>query len=146
MSFLSWISGDIISSVGDAIDNIFTSDEERQELENEIKRDEFFYKLEHSKLQSHERINETENITQRWLSDNQSLITKMVRPFIVVWVVMVFTLIAFLDGNYGDFTLKESYIPVFEMLLIGVIGAYFGGRSFEKISSIKKTSNGKSEI
>ena len=34
-------------------------------------------------------------------------------------------------GKY--FNVKDSYIDLLQMVLITVIGAYFGGRSFEKV-------------
>ena len=37
------------------------------------------------------------------------------------------------DGNIGEFVIQKSYIPIYQTLLITVYGAYFAGRSIEKI-------------
>ena len=42
------------------------------------------------------------------------------------------------DGNLGEFTIGESYIPVYQTLLITVYGAYFAGRSIEKVRKVTK--------
>ena len=38
-----------------------------------------------------------------------------------------------MDGNVGDFKLNESYIPVYQTLLLSIYGAYFVGRTITKI-------------
>jgi hypothetical protein len=50
-----------------------------------------------------------------------------------VFLTAVFSLLAVTDGNIGDFTIGESYIPVFQTLLLAVYSSYFVGRSIEKI-------------
>jgi len=146
MKILDFLSGGIVESVGKVADNLFTSDEERLEKENEIKKAGLQYNLKNKELDFEFQKDENENITKRWLSDNQNFITRIVRPFVVVYVVVMFTAITMLDGNIGDFQIKQSYIPIFETLLIAVIGAYFGSRGFEKVASIKKGNDAKSEI
>ena len=37
------------------------------------------------------------------------------------------------DNIVTDFNVKENWIDLLQLVLITVIGAYFGGRSFEKV-------------
>ena len=42
-------------------------------------------------------------------------------------------LLIFIDAGVIDFEVKSSWVDLLQLVLITVIGAYFGGRSFEKI-------------
>lgn len=64
-----------------------------------------------------------------WLSKN-------VRPLVLLFLVASTILLIFIDGVTPKFEVSESWISLLELVLITVIGAYFGGRSFEKV---KKT-------
>ena len=138
---MSWLSeifsssaGAIVDSVGSAIDKLVTSDEERLQLKNELVK----IQLE-ATLKANEQANEAENqITERWKSDNEHLITRLVRPLSFAWVIVLFSVIVLGDSNWG-FSVKEAYVPVMETLLTTMVIAYFGSRGFEKISSrVKK--------
>lgn len=146
MGFFDFLGSGIVESVGKVADDLITSDEERMEKENEKLKTNLQYNIENKKLDLEAQKDENENISKRWLSDNQNIVTRLVRPFIVVYVVVVFTAIVFLDGNIGEFKINEAYIPIFQTLLVTVIGAYFGSRGFEKVASIKKSSVAKSEV
>ncbi|MBD3843915.1 MAG: hypothetical protein IE909_18970 [Campylobacterales bacterium] len=145
MGFFDFLGSGIVESVGKVADDLITSDEERMEKENEKLKTNLQYNIENKKLDLEAQKDENENISKRWLSDNQNMVTRLVRPFIVVYVVVVFTAIVFLDGNIGEFKINEAYIPIFQTLLVTVIGAYFGSRGFEKVTSIKN-SGAKSEV
>jgi hypothetical protein len=41
-------------------------------------------------------------------------------------------LLIFIDAGQLNFNVKDSYVDLLQLTLITVIGAYFGGRSFEK--------------
>lgn len=137
---MSWLSeifsssaGAIVDSVGNAIDKLVTSDSERLELKNELVK----IQLE-ATLKANEQANEAEaQITERWKSDNEHLITRLVRPFSYAWVILLFSVVIIGDTNWG-FSVKDAYIPVIETLLVTMTVAYFGGRSFEKVSSVVK--------
>jgi len=49
-----------------------------------------------------------------------------------VFLTAMFTLLAFTDGNIGQFSIQKEYIPIFQTLLVTVYGAYFVGRTWEK--------------
>ena len=42
------------------------------------------------------------------------------------------------DGNIGQFTINESYISLYQQLLMLAFAFYFGGRSVEKLAAIGK--------
>lgn len=131
---MSWISelfsssvGSVIESVGKVADSLITSDKERLQLKNELVK----IQLE-ATLKANEQANEAEaQITERWKSDNEHVITRLVRPISFGWVIMLFSVVIIGDTNWG-FTVKDAYIPVIETLLVTMTVAYYGGRSFEK--------------
>lgn len=137
---MSWLSeifsssaSAIVDSVGNAIDKLVTSDEERLAMKNELIK----IQLE-ATLKANEQANEAETqITERWKSDNEHIVTRLVRPFSFAWVIALFTVVIIGDTNWG-FNVKDAYIPVLETLLTTMVIAYFGGRSFEKVSSVVK--------
>ena len=45
----------------------------------------------------------------------------------------MFVIMSMFDGNVGNFTIDEAYKPIYQTLLITVYGAYFAGRSIEKV-------------
>jgi len=118
----------VIDSVGKAIDNLVTSDEEKLKLKNELASE-----MNKFTLDMESKSNEFEQeITKRWTSDNEHLVTRLVRPISYVFVLVVFAVILFADGNIGEFKINESYIPVIETLLATMTVAYFGSRGIEK--------------
>jgi hypothetical protein len=77
-----------------------------------------------------------EEVTKRWEIDSKSdsILTKNIRPLVLLWLVVFMSAIIISDSNEGwRFDVKESYISLIEVLLVTVIVAYFGGRSYEKI-------------
>ena len=118
----------VVDSVGNALDKLITNDEEREEIKKE---------LEKIKLNA---ILETENsylkheaeITKRWTIDSEHIITRSVRPGIVVWSFVLLSIAMLFDGNVGTLTIKEAYIPILETIVITVVIAYFGSRGVEK--------------
>ena len=131
---MSWLSelfsssvGSVIESVGKVADSLITSDEEKLQLKNELVK----IQLE-ATLKANEQANEAEaQITERWKSDNEHIVTRLVRPLSFTWVICLFTVVIIGDTNWG-FTVKDAYIPVMETLLTTMTIAYFGGRTFEK--------------
>ncbi len=65
--------------------------------------------------------------------------TKYIRPSILITLVINTIVLIYLDSYSESFNVKENWINLLEISLITVIGAYFGGRSFEKINSYKQT-------
>tara|TARA_R100000329_G_scaffold60101_1_gene53842 strand:+ start:352 stop:738 length:387 start_codon:yes stop_codon:yes gene_type:complete len=121
---LSFLSGGVIEKVGNVIDNLSTSKEEAMAAKKAIK--EVMMKAE-SQAQ--------EQVTRRWEADMKSdnWLSKNIRPLICIFLTAMFVVISIFDGNAGGFEIAPAYIPIYQTLLITVYGAYFAGRSIEKI-------------
>jgi hypothetical protein len=128
MSILSKIfsSGatDLVKGVGEVIDNLTTSKEEKLAAELKVKELIANYEMEMEK-----------NITTRWEVDmkSDSWLSKNVRPMVLIFLVVCTMLMIFIDAGTINFLVEEKWTDLLQIVLITVIGAYFGGRSFEKI-------------
>ena len=116
-------AADLIKGVGGVIDNLHTSGEEKLAAENKIK-----------ELIANYEVEMEKNITSRWKADmnSDSWLSKNVRPLVLIFLVVCTMLLIFIDAGKLQFNVKDSYIDLLQLVLITVIGAYFGGRSFEK--------------
>ena len=114
---------ELIKGVGGVIDNLHTSGEEKLEAERKIK-----------ELIANYEIEMEKNITSRWEADlkSDSWLSKNVRPMVLIFLIVCTMLLIFIDAGAIKFNVKDSYIDLLQLVLITVIGAYFGGRSFEK--------------
>jgi len=74
------------------------------------------------------------NITDRWKADmnSDSWLSKNVRPMTLIFLVVCTVLMIFIDAGSISFVVEEKWTDLLQLVLITVIGAYFGGRSFEK--------------
>jgi hypothetical protein len=141
MGILSFLSGGLVESVGKVADDLITSDEERMEKENEKLKTNLTYKTEMAKLGIEDKKldyglvqNEMNNITDRWVSDNSgNFLTKSVRPLTLIYMIIVLSVMAFMDGNIGDFKINPAYIQLFQGLAMTVFVAFFGGKTIERI-------------
>ena len=80
------------------------------------------------------RLRWKKNITDRWKADmnSDSWLSKNVRPMILIFLVVSTVLMIFIDAGTIQFTVEQKWTDLLQLVLITVIGAYFGGRSFEK--------------
>jgi len=115
---------ELVKSVGGVIDNLTTTKEERLDAERKIQ--EIIHSYE-SKMQ--------QEVSARWKSDmeSDSWLAKNVRPMTLIFLVFSTLLIIFIDALSIDFKVEESWIHLLQLILLTVIGAYFGGRSWEKV-------------
>ncbi len=84
---------------------------------------------------------EIEAVTNRWQADSMSdsWLSKNVRPMVLVWCIVVFSLAGILDSIESvPFYIGETWNDTFEKVMMAVVLAYFGGRTAEKSSSIFK--------
>jgi cation transport ATPase len=129
----------IVDSVGQAANNLFTSDHERLQMQNELEKIKLQARLEAEKMQLEaDRVIE-EEVSKRWQADSNSdePLAKKVRPLSLIYLMLVVTIMAFADGNLLSFDIKSAYIDLFQALLMLVFGAYYGSRGLEKIYAIK---------
>ena len=113
----------LVESVGGVLDNVITTDEEKQEAKRKLK----------EVILNHEAEME-KNITDRWSADmnSDSWLSKNVRPMTLIFLVVSTVLMIFIDAGTIQFTVEEKWTDLLQLVLITVIGAYFGGRSLEK--------------
>ena len=117
-------AGELVKSVGGVIDNLTTSKEEKLEAEQKVK-----------ELVSSCEIEMEKNITERWKMDmaSDSWLSKNIRPLVLIFLVVSTVLLVFIDAGVISFEVKSSWVDLLQLVLITVIGAYFGGRSLEKV-------------
>jgi len=115
---------DLVEGVGDVIDNLHTSEEEKLEAGQKIK-----------ELVSNYEVQMEKQITDRWKSDmaSDSWLSKNVRPLVLVFLVIATVLMIFIDAGTINFNVEDKWTDLLQLVLITVIGAYFGGRSLEKV-------------
>jgi len=126
------ITGGLLKDIGKVIDNLHTSEEERLEAKRKLQE-----LLEQADKEAQDQV------TDRWRFDMQSdsFLSKNIRPLVLIFLTVMFTLFAFTDGNIGEFKVQKEYVPIFQTLLVTVYGAYFVGRSWEKGKSNGKENN-----
>jgi len=116
-------ASDLVESVGTAIDKIHTSAEEKELVKAEVKKVILDYE---QKMQI--------EVTKRWEADmNGNWLTKSIRPLTLAFLMVVLTIFTLVDFGYVEMDIKDSWIDLWQILAITCFGAYFGGRSFEKI-------------
>ena len=117
-------AAELVKGVGSVIDNLHTSKEEKLEAERKIK----------EIIANHEAAME-KNITSRWEADlkSDSWLSKNVRPLVMIFLIVCTMLLIFIDAGALNFEVKSSWVDLLQLVLITVIGAYFGGRSLEKV-------------
>jgi hypothetical protein len=120
---------ELVKSVGGVLDELITSTDEKLAAELKIK--ELIAKYE---------IEMEREVSTRWNADmtSDSWLSKNVRPMVLIFLVVSTVLLVFIDAGVIAFEVKNSWVDLLQLVLITVIGAYFGGRSLEKV---KKTNN-----
>jgi|TARA_R100001086_G_scaffold173929_1_gene95412 hypothetical protein len=115
---------ELVKGVGGVIDNLHTSKEEKLEAERKIKDMIMGYEAEMQK-----------QVTERWKVDMQSdsWLSKNIRPLVLIFLCVSTVLLIFIDAGVISFEVKASWVDLLQLVLITVIGAYFGGRSLEKV-------------
>ena len=113
----------LVKSVGGVIDNLHTSKEEKLEAEQKIK-----------ELIASYEVQMEKEISSRWDADmkSDSWLSKNVRPLVLVFLVVSTVLMIFIDAGVITFNVEAKWTDLLQLVLITVIGAYFGGRSLEK--------------
>lgn len=125
MSFLKkLISGDLIKNVDSLVDNLTTTEEEKQEL-----------KIKFESLLLDAQAKMEAEISQRHANDmnSDSWLSKNVRPMTLIFVIVCTMLLIFIDAGILDFSVKNEFISLLSTCLVAIISFYFGSRGFEKI-------------
>tara|TARA_R110000851_G_scaffold86236_1_gene187282 strand:+ start:388 stop:780 length:393 start_codon:yes stop_codon:yes gene_type:complete len=116
-------ANELVKGVGGVLDNLTTSKEEKLEAKRKLK----------ELILSHEAEMQR-NVSDRWAADmnSDSWLSKNVRPLVLIFLVVCTVLMIFIDAGTIAFDVEEKWTDLLQLVLITVIGAYFGGRSFEK--------------
>jgi hypothetical protein len=85
------------------------------------------------------KLFETEqtNVSDRWKADmgSDSWLSKNIRPMTLVYILSAYLALAIMDGL--GFHIAESYVTLLGQWGMLVMGAYFGGRTLEKVMNKK---------
>ena len=113
----------LVESVGGVLDNLTTSKEEKLEAKRKLE----------ELILNHEAEMQR-NVTDRWKADmnSDSWLSKNVRPLVLIFLVVCTVLMIFIDAGTIEFDVEAKWTDLLQIVLITVIGAYFGGRSLEK--------------
>ena len=114
----------LVETVGGVLDNLSTSKEEKLEAKRKIK-----------ELMVSHQVEVEKNVSERWKADmnSDSWLSKNVRPLVLVFFIVCTMLLVFIDSGSIAFQVDEKWKSVIEITMITIIGAYFGGRSVEKL-------------
>jgi hypothetical protein len=128
MSILTQIfssgAAELVKGVGGVIDNLHTSKDEKLAAEQKVK-----------ELIASYEVQMEKEISSRWEADmkSDSWMSKNVRPLVLVFLVVSTVLMIFIDAGAITFNVEDKWTDLLQLVLITVIGAYFGGRSLEKV-------------
>jgi len=119
---------DLVEGVGGVIDDLHTSKEEKLEAERKVK-----------ELVASYQTSLEKEISSRWQADmaSDSWLSKNVRPLVLIFLVISTVLLIFIDAGIINFVVEAKWTDLLQLVLITVIGAYFGGRSLEKTKTKK---------
>ena len=121
-------AAELVKGVGGVIDNLHTSKEEKLAAEQKVK-----------ELIANYEVQMEQQISDRWKADmnSDSWLSKNVRPLVLIFLVVCTVLMIFIDAGTIAFTVEEKWTDLLQLVLITVIGAYFGGRKMEKRKKVK---------
>ena len=118
-----------IGCVTDLVDELLTSKEEAQELKIRL-------------TEVENKLTETieQEVSKRWVADMQSdsYLSKNIRPMVLAFLVVSTIVMVFIDSGKLDFEVKDTWVDLLQIVLITVIGAYFGSRGLEKVKGGKQ--------
>jgi len=116
-------AGKLIKDVGGVLDDLTTSKEEKLAAQQRIK-----------ELISNHELEVQKQVSTRWEADmkSDSWLSKNVRPLVLIFLVVSTVLMIFIDAGTIAFKVEQKWTDLLQLVLITVIGAYFGGRSLEK--------------
>jgi hypothetical protein len=138
MSFFSDIFsssvGEVVGKVGEAVDRLVTSDEEKLKLANELKQIEIgaMLKKEEIDLQYEQEL--TERLQADMTSD--SWLSKNIRPLTLIFILVMYSLLSISSGF--KFEVTESYVQLLGQWGMLIMSFYFGGRTLEKMTTVVK--------
>ena len=124
LSVLTGLAVKLLPEAGKILDELVTSGEEKAAAKQKL--EELFVRAE---------ADAQKEVTERWNADMKSgnWLASNIRPITLIFLTSVFAVLSVTDGNIGEFAIGDAYKPIYQTLLLTVYGAYFAGRSIEKI-------------
>ena len=121
-------ASELVNSVGGVLDSLSTTKEEKLEAKRKLK----------EMILSHQAQMES-NITDRWKADmaSDSWLSKNVRPLTLIFMLVCTMLLIFIDACQIEFIVEDKWTDLLQIVLITIVGSYFGGRSIEKLKNNK---------
>jgi len=115
---------ELVREIGNVVDNLVTTKKEKLDAKQKIE----------NMILGHEAKMQ-EEVSNRWEADmvSDSWLAKNIRPITLAFLILSTVLLIFIDAGTIDFHVEEKWTNLLQIVLITVVGAYFGGRSLEKI-------------
>ena len=113
----------VAEQVGGLVDRFVRTKDEKAQFEKEMA--EIFISAE---------ADMQKNVTERWRTDmrSDSWLSKNVRPMVLIFLIVNTMLLIFIDAGFINFKVEDNWVSLLDVLLLTVIAAYFGGRTWEK--------------
>lgn len=138
---MSWLSeifsssvGEVVGKVGEAVDRLVTSDEEKLKLANELKQIEIGAMLKKEEID----LQYEQELTKRLQADmtSDSWLSKNIRPLTLIFILVMYSLLSISSGF--KFEVTESYVQLLGQWGMLIMSFYFGGRTLEKMTTVAK--------
>ena len=125
---IQWLTGGVIKEVGNVIDKLTTTEEEKLLIKKQIQ-----------EIMDKANSEAESQITRRWESDmkSDSWLSKNTRPMSLIFLTVSMVLLILLDSFDWEFNVSTGWVDLLQTLLVTVYVAYFGSRGAEKFQTIK---------
>ena len=123
-----WLTGGVIKEVGDVIDKLTTTEEEKLLIKKQVQ-----------EIMNKANADAESQITRRWESDmkSDSWLSKNTRPLALIFLSVMAISFIWVDSHEEiSFTVEQEWIALLKQLLTTVYIAYFGSRGMEKFKTI----------
>ena len=117
--------GGVVDKLAGVADRFIRTKDEKAEFEKEM-----------TNIMIQAEAEMQKNVTDRWKADLEhgNWLTRSVRPLVLIFLIVSTVLMVFIDSGSINFNVEQKWTDLLQLVLITVIGAYFGGRSFEKFN------------
>jgi|TARA_R100000700_G_C3052281_1_gene71039 hypothetical protein len=116
-------AGGVVEKLAGVADKFITTGDEKRKFQKEMET--IFINAE-AEMQK--------NVTERWKADLEhgNWLTRSVRPLVLIFLIVSTVLLVFIDSGSIKFKVEEKWVDLLQLTLITTVGAFFGGRSYEK--------------
>ena len=117
--------GSVIDKISGVVDKFVHTKDEKAAFEKEM-----------TKILIDAEAAMQKNVTERWKADLEhgNWLTRSVRPLVLVFLIISTVIMVFVDSGSITFNVEQKWTDLLQLVLMTTIGAYFGGRSFEKFN------------